>query len=107
MGKGAEGGGGGLNLTECLLGGQVRKMLGDFSSVLAILLGCGLDAFLGLATPKLMVPREFKVRAGRGGEREGEEESWPAGGILRARSHPSPLPPRFPVGASLQLVPSW
>ena len=69
MGKGAEGGGDGLNLTECPLGGQVRKMLGDFSSVLAILLGCGLDAFLGLATPKLMVPREFKVRAGHGGER--------------------------------------
>ncbi|XP_049729763.1 anion exchange protein 4 isoform X1 [Elephas maximus indicus] len=38
----------------------VRKVLGDFNSVLAILLGCGLDAFLGLATPKLMVPREFK-----------------------------------------------
>ncbi|XP_007937181.1 anion exchange protein 4 [Orycteropus afer afer] len=38
----------------------VRKVLGDFSSVLAILLGCGLDAFLGLATPKLVVPREFK-----------------------------------------------
>ncbi|XP_036917757.1 anion exchange protein 4 isoform X5 [Sturnira hondurensis] len=38
----------------------VRKVLSDFSSVLAILLGCGLDAFLGLATPKLMVPREFK-----------------------------------------------
>ncbi|XP_017729379.1 PREDICTED: anion exchange protein 4 isoform X6 [Rhinopithecus bieti] len=38
----------------------VRKGLSDFSSVLAILLGCGLDAFLGLATPKLMVPREFK-----------------------------------------------
>uniref|UniRef100_A0A452EU09 Anion exchange protein n=1 Tax=Capra hircus TaxID=9925 RepID=A0A452EU09_CAPHI len=45
----------------------VRKMLGDFSSVLAILLGCGLDAFLGLATPKLMVPREFKpTLPGRG-----------------------------------------
>ncbi|XP_049729766.1 anion exchange protein 4 isoform X3 [Elephas maximus indicus] len=39
---------------------MVRKVLGDFNSVLAILLGCGLDAFLGLATPKLMVPREFK-----------------------------------------------
>lgn len=39
-------------------------MLGDFSSVLAMLLGCGLDSFLGLATPKLMVPGEFKVRAG-------------------------------------------
>ncbi|KAM9695581.1 LOW QUALITY PROTEIN: anion exchange protein 4 [Trichechus inunguis] len=38
----------------------LRKVLGDFNSVLAILLGCGLDAFLGLATLKLMVPREFK-----------------------------------------------
>ncbi|KAM6225300.1 anion exchange protein 4 [Rhynchocyon petersi] len=45
----------------------VRKVVGDFSSVLAILLGCGLDAFLGLATPKLMVPREFKpTLSGRG-----------------------------------------
>uniref|UniRef100_A0A8C9I5B8 Bicarbonate transporter-like transmembrane domain-containing protein n=1 Tax=Piliocolobus tephrosceles TaxID=591936 RepID=A0A8C9I5B8_9PRIM len=45
----------------------VRKGLSDFSSVLAILLGCGLDAFLGLATPKLMVPREFKpTLPGRG-----------------------------------------
>uniref|UniRef100_A0A8C4MBL5 Anion exchange protein 4 n=1 Tax=Equus asinus TaxID=9793 RepID=A0A8C4MBL5_EQUAS len=45
----------------------MRKMLSDFSSVLAILLGCGLDAFLGLATPKLMVPREFKpTLPGRG-----------------------------------------
>ncbi|XP_059554602.1 anion exchange protein 4 isoform X5 [Myotis daubentonii] len=42
----------------------VRKVLSDFSSVLAILLGCGLDAFLGLATPKLTVPREFKKGAG-------------------------------------------
>ncbi|XP_040829747.1 anion exchange protein 4 isoform X4 [Ochotona curzoniae] len=38
----------------------VRKVLSDFSSILAILLGCGLDAFLGLATPKLTVPEEFK-----------------------------------------------
>lgn len=45
--------------------GQVRKAFSDFSSVLAILLGCGLDAFLGLATPKLLVPTEFKVRAGQ------------------------------------------
>ncbi|XP_059102544.1 anion exchange protein 4 [Peromyscus eremicus] len=45
----------------------VRKVLGDFSSVLAILLGCGLDAFLGLATPKLLVPTEFKpTLPGRG-----------------------------------------
>ncbi|KAM6148339.1 anion exchange protein 4 [Erethizon dorsatum] len=46
---------------------MVRKVLSDFSSVLAILLGCGLDAFLGLATPKLMVPTEFKpTLPGRG-----------------------------------------
>ncbi|XP_011820438.1 PREDICTED: anion exchange protein 4 isoform X4 [Mandrillus leucophaeus] len=46
---------------------MVRKGLSDFSSVLAILLGCGLDAFLGLATPKLTVPREFKpTLPGRG-----------------------------------------
>nr|XP_048298352.1 anion exchange protein 4 isoform X4 [Myodes glareolus] len=42
----------------------VRKVFSDFSSVLAILLGCGLDAFLGLATPKLLVPTEFKKGAG-------------------------------------------
>ncbi|KAG8514488.1 Anion exchange protein 4 [Galemys pyrenaicus] len=46
---------------------MVRKGFSDFSSVLAILLGCGLDAFLGLATPKLMIPREFKpTLPGRG-----------------------------------------
>uniref|UniRef100_A0A8C9C051 Bicarbonate transporter-like transmembrane domain-containing protein n=1 Tax=Phocoena sinus TaxID=42100 RepID=A0A8C9C051_PHOSS len=39
---------------------MVCNMLGDFFSVLAILLGCGLDAFLGLPMPKLTVPREFK-----------------------------------------------
>uniref|UniRef100_A0ABI7ZYN1 Solute carrier family 4 member 9 n=1 Tax=Felis catus TaxID=9685 RepID=A0ABI7ZYN1_FELCA len=46
---------------------MVRKVLGDFSSVLAMLLGCSLDSFLGLATPKLMVPSEFKpTLPGRG-----------------------------------------
>nr|XP_031528291.1 anion exchange protein 4 isoform X2 [Vicugna pacos] len=60
-------GDGGLSLTKCPPCGQVRKVLGDFSSVLAILLGCCLDAYLGLATPKLMVPREFKpTLPGRG-----------------------------------------
>ncbi|XP_035317033.1 anion exchange protein 4 isoform X2 [Cricetulus griseus] len=45
----------------------VRKVFSDFSSILAILLGCGLDAFLGLATPKLLVPTEFKpTLPGRG-----------------------------------------
>uniref|UniRef100_G3WTC2 Anion exchange protein n=1 Tax=Sarcophilus harrisii TaxID=9305 RepID=G3WTC2_SARHA len=39
---------------------RVRKVISDFSMVLAILLGCGLDASLGLSTPKLIVPSEFK-----------------------------------------------
>ncbi|XP_017392253.1 anion exchange protein 4 isoform X2 [Cebus imitator] len=53
--------------TSRFLPSVVRRGLSDFSSVLAILLGCGLDAFLGLATPKLMVPREFKpTLPGRG-----------------------------------------
>uniref|UniRef100_A0A4X2KTZ5 Anion exchange protein n=1 Tax=Vombatus ursinus TaxID=29139 RepID=A0A4X2KTZ5_VOMUR len=39
---------------------KVRKVISDFSTVLAILLGCGLDASLGLSTPKLIVPSEFK-----------------------------------------------
>ncbi|KAM4875042.1 anion exchange protein 4 isoform 1-T1 [Thomomys bottae] len=46
---------------------MVRKVFSDFSSVLAILLGCALDAFLDLATPKLLVPTEFKpTLPGRG-----------------------------------------
>ncbi|XP_036606864.1 anion exchange protein 4 [Trichosurus vulpecula] len=40
---------------------RVRKVISDFSMVLAILLGCGLDASFGLSTPKLIVPSEFKL----------------------------------------------
>ncbi|XP_045650479.1 anion exchange protein 4 isoform X7 [Ursus americanus] len=54
----------------------VRKVLGDFSSVLAMLLGCGLDSFLGLATPKLTVPSEFK--GGRAPENQSQEALAPA-----------------------------
>ncbi|XP_074068944.1 anion exchange protein 4 isoform X2 [Macrotis lagotis] len=39
---------------------KVRKVFSDFSMILAILLGCGLDASLGLSTPKLIIPSEFK-----------------------------------------------
>ncbi|XP_044520466.1 anion exchange protein 4 isoform X3 [Gracilinanus agilis] len=42
---------------------MVRKVISDFSMVLAILLGCGLDASLGLSTPKLTVPSKFKITA--------------------------------------------
>uniref|UniRef100_A0A7M4DXM9 Anion exchange protein n=1 Tax=Crocodylus porosus TaxID=8502 RepID=A0A7M4DXM9_CROPO len=38
----------------------LRKLVSDFSIILAILIFCGIDACLGLETPKLIVPIEFK-----------------------------------------------
>ncbi|XP_037341100.2 electrogenic sodium bicarbonate cotransporter 1-like isoform X2 [Pungitius pungitius] len=38
----------------------VRKLISDFAIILTILLFCGVDAFVGVNTPKLIVPREFK-----------------------------------------------
>ncbi|XP_067422975.1 anion exchange protein 4 [Emydura macquarii macquarii] len=38
----------------------LRKLASDFSIILAILIFCGIDALLGLETPKLVVPSEFK-----------------------------------------------
>ncbi|CAN0437102.1 unnamed protein product [Lampetra planeri] len=38
----------------------VRKLISDFSIIFSILLFCGLDALVGLETPKLIVPSEFK-----------------------------------------------
>ncbi|XP_015259312.1 PREDICTED: electrogenic sodium bicarbonate cotransporter 1-like isoform X1 [Cyprinodon variegatus] len=38
----------------------VRKLISDFSIVLAILIFCGVDVFVGVDTPKLIVPSEFK-----------------------------------------------
>ncbi|XP_025024240.1 anion exchange protein 4 [Python bivittatus] len=38
----------------------VRKLVGDFSIILAILIFCGIDAALGLETPKLIVPSTFQ-----------------------------------------------
>ena len=42
---------------------QVRKLISDFAIILAILIFCGVDALVGVDTPKLLVPSEFKVRA--------------------------------------------
>ncbi|XP_042692366.1 anion exchange protein 4 isoform X2 [Centrocercus urophasianus] len=39
---------------------QFRKLVSDFSIILAILIFCAIDAALGLETPKLLVPRELK-----------------------------------------------
>lgn len=63
--------------------------MGDFSSVLAILLGCGLDAFLGLATPKLLVPTEFKVRVGQ--DEKGKRKWGQKLGVVRRFIYPKLL----------------
>nr|XP_056718877.1 anion exchange protein 4 [Euleptes europaea] len=38
----------------------LRRLVGDFAIILAILIFCGIDAVFGLETPKLIVPSEFK-----------------------------------------------
>ncbi|XP_031426487.1 solute carrier family 4 member 4a isoform X5 [Clupea harengus] len=38
----------------------VRKLISDFAIILAILIFVGVDALVGLDTPKLLVPTEFK-----------------------------------------------
>ncbi|KAM9810351.1 solute carrier family 4 member 4a [Neosynchiropus ocellatus] len=38
----------------------VRKLISDFAIILAILIFCGIDALVGVDTPKLIVPSEFK-----------------------------------------------
>ncbi|XP_041816371.1 electrogenic sodium bicarbonate cotransporter 1-like [Chelmon rostratus] len=38
----------------------VRKLISDFAIILTILLFCGVDAFVSVNTPKLIVPSEFK-----------------------------------------------
>ncbi|XP_073670721.1 solute carrier family 4 member 4a isoform X2 [Paramisgurnus dabryanus] len=38
----------------------VRKLISDFAIILAILIFCGVDALVGVETPKLIVPTEFK-----------------------------------------------
>lgn len=45
---------------------QLRKLVSDFSIILAILIFCAIDVALGLETPKLLVPSELKVTGGRG-----------------------------------------
>uniref|UniRef100_A0A672PVB3 Anion exchange protein n=1 Tax=Sinocyclocheilus grahami TaxID=75366 RepID=A0A672PVB3_SINGR len=39
---------------------QVRQLISDFAIILAILIFCGVDALVGVDTPKLLVPSEFK-----------------------------------------------
>ncbi|XP_067413116.1 electrogenic sodium bicarbonate cotransporter 1 isoform X3 [Emydura macquarii macquarii] len=37
-----------------------RKLISDFAIILSILIFCGIDAIVGVDTPKLIVPSEFK-----------------------------------------------
>lgn len=41
---------------------QVRQTLSDFAVLIAIVVAVGTDVAIGIPTPKLMVPEEFKVR---------------------------------------------
>uniref|UniRef100_A0AAQ4PWV2 Anion exchange protein n=1 Tax=Gasterosteus aculeatus aculeatus TaxID=481459 RepID=A0AAQ4PWV2_GASAC len=43
---------------------SVRKLISDFAIILAILIFCGVDMLVGVETPKLIVPSEFKKGAG-------------------------------------------
>ncbi|XP_077572242.1 solute carrier family 4 member 4a isoform X2 [Stigmatopora nigra] len=38
----------------------IRKLVSDFAIILAILIFCGVDVMVGVDTPKLIVPTEFK-----------------------------------------------
>ncbi|XP_030622928.1 electrogenic sodium bicarbonate cotransporter 1 [Chanos chanos] len=39
---------------------KVRKLISDFAIIMAIVIFCGVDALVGVDTPKLLVPNEFK-----------------------------------------------
>lgn len=51
----------GSRVSLCFLFIQVRKLISDFAIILAILIFCGVDMLVGVDTPKLLVPSEFKV----------------------------------------------
>lgn len=69
-------------MTKGFIYQQVRKLISDFAIILAILIFCGIDALVGVDTPKLEVPSEFKVgnvtvgvfvKMGLGGKRKREK----------------------------------
>ncbi|XP_056425878.1 anion exchange protein 4 [Hyla sarda] len=46
--------------TSRYLSTSIRKMVGDFSVIVTIVIFCAIDVMCGLETPKLVVPNEFK-----------------------------------------------
>lgn len=51
-----------LNFFLFCLWHQLRKLISDFSIFMSIMTFVGLDMLMGLKTPKLIVPTEFKVQ---------------------------------------------
>lgn len=49
-------------LLICFVSIKLRKLISDFSIFMSIMTFVGLDMLIGLKTPKLIVPTEFKVR---------------------------------------------
>ena len=47
--------------TPSILVVQVRQSLSDFAVLIAILITVGIDVAIGIPTPKLEVPEQFKV----------------------------------------------
>ena len=47
--------------TPSVLFFQVRQSLSDFAVLIAILITVGMDVAIGIPTPKLEVPEQFKV----------------------------------------------
>lgn len=43
---------------------QLRKLISDFAIFTSIMTFVGIDMLMGLKTPKLIVPTEFKVCSG-------------------------------------------
>ncbi|XP_063786099.1 electrogenic sodium bicarbonate cotransporter 1-like [Pseudophryne corroboree] len=46
--------------TSRYLSASIRRLTGDFSVIMTIIVFCALDVICGLQTPKLIVPNEFK-----------------------------------------------
>lgn len=50
-----------LKVPVSFFSSQARKLISDFAIILSILIFCVIDALVGVDTPKLIVPSEFKV----------------------------------------------
>lgn len=63
-------------LLICFVSIKLRKLISDFSIFMSIMTFVGLDMLIGLKTPKLIVPTEFKVRVNEVQLACSEERNW-------------------------------